>query len=263
MSGQGNTKNRRRALTATLVATALLVACGGDGGDEKKETDQAAAETPTETEAPATDESWVAQAKDGVSEVEVYAAPDDDEPIHRLPNPKPVGVDGLGPLVFLVDGTDVDGEWLPVHLPVPPTGSKGFIRADDVDVASHDYRIIVELSNHTLTVTKGGEPVIETEAGLGRAGRETPEGLYFITELLESPNPDGAYGPYAYGISGFPDDPEIRAEFGSDATLGIHGTNEPDKIGTAVSSGCIRVHNDVITEMAQMLPLGVPVEVVA
>ncbi|MGH9231528.1 MAG: L,D-transpeptidase [Acidimicrobiales bacterium] len=164
--------------------------------------------------------------------------------------------------MFLVDGLDVSGEWLPVLLPVPPNGSTGFVRKADVDLYTHDYRITVRLAEHRLVLTKGGEPLLEATVGLGRAGRATPAGLYFVTELLESPDPGGAYGPYAYGISGFQDDAEVRAEFGGEAVIGIHGTNQPELLGQDVSSGCIRLSNDDIAEMAGMLPLGVPVELI-
>ena len=41
-------------------------------------------------------------------------------------------------------------------------------------------------------------------------------------------------------------------------------TNEPESLGTNVSSGCIRLHNDDITLLVEQigLPVGVPVEVV-
>jgi lipoprotein-anchoring transpeptidase ErfK/SrfK len=250
---------------AALAVALLLATCGGDDGSE-------GAGAPSESTATAAesaedlppDSSWVAQAKEGVAEVPVYAEPDAAEPIHQLTNPTRVDDAGnTAPLVFLVDGLDVSGEWLPVHLPVPPNGSTGFVRQADVELYSHDYRITVRLAEHHLTLTQGGEPILEATVGLGRAGRETPAGLYFVTELLEAPDPGGVYGPYAYGISGFQDDPEVRSEFGGEAVIGIHGTNEPDLLGQAVSSGCIRVSNDVITEMAEMLPLGVPVELIA
>jgi len=261
----------RRA--AALAAALLLAACGG--GDDGSE--GAAAPPGSTAAAPSTvhttagtardlppDSSWVAQAKEGVAEVPVYADPDASEPIHRLANPRRVDDAGnTTPLVFLVDGLDVSREWLRVHLPVRPNGSTGFVRRADVELYTHDYRITVRLAEHHLTLTRGGEPVLEATVGLGRAGRETPPGLFFITELLEAPDPDGVYGPYAYGISGFQDDPEVRAEFGGEAVIGIHGTNQPDLLGRAVSSGCIRTSNDVITEMARMLPLGVPVELIA
>ena len=87
--------------------------------------------------------------------------------------------------------------------------------------------------------------------------------MYYLKELLEPPDPNGAYGPYAYGLSGFSNNPELANFNGGDGIIGIHGTNQPDKIGSDVSHGCIRVSNEVITEMAASLPLGTPVEIVA
>ena len=52
---------------------------------------------------------------------------------------------------------------------------------------------------------------------------------------------------------------------GGAGVIGIHGTNEPEALGTDVSSGCIRVHNDVIERLVEEigLPLGTPVEIQA
>ena len=42
--------------------------------------------------------------------------------------------------------------------------------------------------------------------------------------------------------------------------MGIHGTNQPQLIGDAVSHGCIRLDNDDIEALVDLqLPLGVPV----
>ena len=43
--------------------------------------------------------------------------------------------------------------------------------------------------------------------------------------------------------------------------IGIHGTNQPELLGGPASHGCIRVHNDTISEMAGFLPLGTPVSI--
>jgi lipoprotein-anchoring transpeptidase ErfK/SrfK len=48
---------------------------------------------------------------------------------------------------------------------------------------------------------------------------------------------------------------------GGEPVIGIHGTNRPDLVGTDVSSGCIRVTNDVIRKMVKILPLGTPVTI--
>ena len=161
------------------------------------------------------------------------------------------------PLTFLVDSQE--GDWIDVHLPVRPNGSTGWIRAEDVDLITTDMRVEVALDQFELTVFKGSEPVLSSEIGVGREDRPTPGGVYYIRELLQPPDPGGVYGPYAYGLSGY--SPVMDSFNGGDAVIGIHGTNEPDSIGTLASSGCIRLPNDVITQLVTEvgLPLGAPV----
>jgi len=50
---------------------------------------------------------------------------------------------------------------------------------------------------------------------------------------------------------------------GGNGVIGLHGTNEPGKVGTDVSHGCIRLRNEDITYLAQRLPLGTPVRILA
>jgi lipoprotein-anchoring transpeptidase ErfK/SrfK len=62
-------------------------------------------------------------------------------------------------------------------------------------------------------------------------------------------------------LSGFSN---VIDEFrGGDGVIGIHGTNEPDAIGTDVSHGCIRMSNEAILELVPVLPLGTPVHITA
>jgi lipoprotein-anchoring transpeptidase ErfK/SrfK len=89
----------------------------------------------------------------------------------------------------------------------------------------------------------------------------TPGGVYYVKELLEPPEADDLYGPFAYGLSGFSDRPGAVDFKGGDGALGIHGTNDPSSIGQDVSHGCIRVPNDVIRRMAATLPMGTPVDI--
>jgi lipoprotein-anchoring transpeptidase ErfK/SrfK len=247
-----------------------LAACGGggssDGGDGAASVQANDPATTTTTVAPAaddplapSDENVTRVAAAEVPQVAVYAEADDaGPPIHQLANPTESG----SPLVFTVDG-DATGIWLKVNLPVRPNGSQGYIRSADVQLGSTDYSVKVELGAHRLTVTKGTEVVVDTPIGVGTAETPTPGGVYYLKELLQPPDPSGAYGPYAYGLSGFSNNPELADFAGGDGIIGIHGTNQPDRLGTDVSHGCIRVSNEVITEMAASLPLGTPVEIVA
>lgn len=47
-----------------------------------------------------------------------------------------------------------------------------------------------------------------------------------------------------------------------DGTYGIHGTNRPELIGTAVSYGCIRMRNPDILDLFSRVKIGTPVFVV-
>lgn len=158
-------KLRRIGAAAIGLAIVLTVACGGgdsrdDGADRVAQTGTNAAESATDV-APGAGTTWLATAT--IPEVAVYTEPEASEPIRRLANPNENGA----PLVFLVDGTDASGDWVPVHLPVRPNGSKGWIRASEVTLAQNDYRMTVELSAHRLRLTKGGELVVETPVGVG------------------------------------------------------------------------------------------------
>lgn len=200
----------------------------------------------------------VATAK--VASVPVWDAPGQGDPSRSLDNPtKPYGT----PLVFLV--RDQQPEWLQVLLPVRPNGSTGWVRRSDVDLTTHDFRIKVELGAHRITVWKGNAIFDQEPIGVGTNDTPTPGGLYYTKEILQPvddqghPIPDGPYGPYAYGLSGYSD---VLYHFGTgDGVIGIHGTNDPSSIGHDVSHGCIRLANEGITKLATTLPIGVPVEI--
>lgn len=161
------------------------------------------------------------------------------------------------PLVFLVNQRD--GDWLEVFLPVRPNGSTGWIHVDEVSLTRSDYRIEVSLDDFELKVWRSDALLLTAEVGIGREDRPTPGGIYFIRELLKPPDSQVAYGPYAYGLSGY--SPVLDSFQGGDAVIGIHGTNEPDSFGQYVSSGCVRTPNAIVTRMVETLgiPLGTPV----
>jgi len=181
----------------------------------------------------------VAQARG--SSVAVFHQPADPNPWMRLASPNEDGA----PRVFLVKSRR--GDWLEVLLPVRPNGTKGWIRTSEVSLSENDYRIRIEIIDE--------EPI-----GVGQGNTPTPGGEYYITELLAQPNPNGPYGPYAYGLSGYSD--VLRTFAGADGVIGLHGTNDPAGLGHDVSHGCIRMSNDGISRLARELPLGTPVVIV-
>jgi lipoprotein-anchoring transpeptidase ErfK/SrfK len=151
------------------------------------------------------------------------------------------------------------GGWLRVLLPVRPNGASGWIRARRVELRVNPYRIDVRLRAHRLTVRRGARTVLRTPIGVGRAVTPTPRGLAYVTRLLRQPDPRGAYGPWAFGLSVY--SPVLTSFGGGPGEVGIHGTNAPAGIGRDVSHGCIRLPNAAIVELARVLPLGTPVRI--
>jgi lipoprotein-anchoring transpeptidase ErfK/SrfK len=70
--------------------------------------------------------------------------------------------------------------------------------------------------------------------------------------------------PHVHAVEGGPNSPlGARALYlhqnGKDTLYRIHGTNEPEKIGQAVSSGCIRMRNMDVAELYNRVPVGTKV----
>jgi lipoprotein-anchoring transpeptidase ErfK/SrfK len=189
-----------------------------------------------------------------IPSLKVHESP--DGPVaHELAQVRPSGA----PLTLRL--LDVEEAWLQVDLPVRPNGSTGWVRRDHVDVTAVRYRVDVSLSQHELRVYDLGELMTTYPVGVGTEAAPTPGGTFSITELVQPTNADGMYGPYAFGLSGFS---EVLTEFaGGEAAIGIHGTNDPASIGSDASHGCIRMHNEDVSELAELLPLGTPVRILA
>lgn len=193
-------------------------------------------------------------AQSAVPQIEVFDEPGDPSPAPRtVPSPQPSGA----PAVFVV--LQRRSEMAEVLLPIRPAGASGWVRLSDVTLTTHRWRIVVELAAYRLTVFQGPDVVRVETIGIGTGGTPTPDGRWYTTELLQPPQPDGPYGAYAFGLSGYTGGEDSPA--GAIGQLGLHGTNDPATLGRSVSLGCIRMTNEAITALATQLPLGVPVEV--
>jgi lipoprotein-anchoring transpeptidase ErfK/SrfK len=127
--------------------------------------------------------------------------------------------------------------------------------------------IIISTEDRRLYyVTQRGE-AIQYAVGVGRPGFEW-SGTRSVTAKKEWPS----WTPPAEMIRRRPDLPR-HMEGGLDNPLGaramylggtlyrIHGSNEPETIGQAVSSGCIRMTNDDVVDLYNRVKLGTKVVV--
>ena len=150
-------------------------------------------------------QSLVATAK-AEGELAIYANPGDATPTSTMANPRLINNDPNAkvPLTFLV--ADIPEaqkcDWVEVYLPVRPNGSTGWVKSADVTLAINPTASRSPSSAFTLKVFKDDEQTEDIKVGVAADNTPTPGGLYYTTELIKTPNPGGAYGPYAFGLSG-------------------------------------------------------------
>lgn len=224
------------AIVAAVLSVAALSGCGGSSGNSST------------AKPPAIPSAVVATA---TTTLNVYPAADSTIAVRTLPPTQPTGTQQ----VLLVTGRN--GNRYEVLLPVRPNGSHGWVDGSQVSLTRTDLSVDLSLSNRHLRVLRNGSPIVDTPAAVGAPDTPTPTGLFYITDLLTPTNADGGYGPYAFGLSGYSD---VFLTFaGGDGEVGLHGTNDPASIGNAVTHGCIRVDNAVITQLSKTLGLGTPI----
>jgi lipoprotein-anchoring transpeptidase ErfK/SrfK len=236
-----------------IILSALAVACRTS--DAPPRAGETVPETPAPVSEPQSDpeppSSLIAESM--VPRIAVFRRPGSGRPVHHFEHPDESGT----PRVFLV--REDAGDWLRVYLPMEPNESTGWVRTRDVSLSTTSYRLLVDTSRNRLTVFRGEREVAREAVAVGTGGTPTPTGHFFITMLVEPPDPGGAYGPYAYGLSAYS---EVLNTFGGgDGQVAIHGTDDPSSLGGDVSHGCIRMDNGAITRLTRFLPLGTPVDI--
>jgi hypothetical protein len=203
-------------------------------------------------------ETFVANIHPDIRILDAYDEPDGDPAVfeYAITNPTYFG----NPLALMVADEAQDGEWLRVQIPVRPNGTEAWIHAADAEITSHRFRAEVNLTARAVTVWDGPDVVVETTAVIGKQATPTPLGSFFVNDLIEKWD-TSAYGPYIRSLSGFSE--AIETFRGGIPVIAIHGTNRPDLMGGAHPNGCIRIPNDVIQALAETVPIGTPVDIVA
>lgn len=127
--------------------------------------------------------------------------------------------------------------------------------------------IVVSTAERRLYFVLPDGEAIRYGVGVGRPGF-TWSGVKSVTAKREWPS----WTPPAAMIARRPDLPRYmaggvenplgaRAMYIGSTEYRIHGSNEPDTIGQAVSSGCIRMTNDDVTDLYERVKVGAKVVV--
>jgi lipoprotein-anchoring transpeptidase ErfK/SrfK len=137
-----------------------------------------------------------------------------------------------------------------------------------VHLQSQDHvRLVIRKSDRTLTVERGDSVLRSFRIAVGKIGGNkqrrgdyrTPEGSFAISQIQnattwvhdfgDGKGPiTGAYGPWF-----------LRLKTPRWTGIGIHGTHDPASIGTMATEGCIRLTNEDVAALKEMVVIGTQV----
>jgi L,D-transpeptidase ErfK/SrfK len=116
------------------------------------------------------------------------------------------------------------------------------------DLPTGERRIVVDVNALVLTLYVGNEVIKKYPIAIGKWHTPTPIGEFVI--IGKDYAPGGAFGTRWMGLN---------VPWGG---YGIHGTNKPWSIGSAASAGCIRMFNEDVEELFELVTVKTQVEII-
>ena len=139
--------------------------------------------------------------------------------------------------------------------------------------------LVLDRSRRLLTVFENGRPLRRFPVAVGMPGWETPVGSFRVLEKTINPvwehpqkgthTPSGPTNPLGSRWIGFHQDCQGRRGWDGEQVLdikgcvvtGFHGTPNRWTVGRALSHGCVRLHDEDVREVFELVSLGTPVTV--
>jgi lipoprotein-anchoring transpeptidase ErfK/SrfK len=179
----------------------------------------------------------------------------------RITTIQPIAPLGGGPTVLVIRRAKrFDGRlWLRVLLPIRPNGTQGWIPADVARLQKNRMRVIIRQAPRRMDVYRNGRRVAKFPVAVGKAATPTPNGRFAIAERINTRLPNGFLGPWVLPITGHS---RVLNEYaGGNGRVAIHGTSQPQVIGTRASHGCVRMYNADVRKLAKLIRPGAQVEI--
>lgn len=161
------------------------------------------------------------------------------------------------------------GQPLPAERPIERVVDPRFQKQEVAYDGPHKPgTIVIDTPRRFLFLVQPDGRAVRYGIGVGRPGFEWA-GMKSVTRKAEWPN----WTPPPEMLKRRPDLPRFmtggpenplgaRALYLGSSLYRIHGTNEPNTIGTAVSSGCIRMTNDDVIDLYERVRVGAKVFVI-
>jgi len=155
-------------------------------------------------------------------------------------------------LVYRVIAGQPGDVWAKVFVPARPNGTTAWVQTSQFNWGSSNRMIQINVSNNTVTIFEGSNVLLTTAAVTGKSSSRTPLANGWVEEIMAGPS--SAYGPRLLSLGIFSD--SLNSFGGSIPKIALHGTNNPSLMGQYASNGCIRVPNDIINQIAGLMPVG-------
>jgi lipoprotein-anchoring transpeptidase ErfK/SrfK len=130
-------------------------------------------------------------------------------------------------------------------------------------LATANVQVVIYLGQRRLVLLQHEQVLNDFPIAVGQADWQTPVGTFKvqsmradpvwrhpITQEAVGPGPENPLGSHWIGFL-------EEGEF----FIGIHGTNQDDSIGEAVSHGCVRMFNQDIQRLFEQIKIGTPIVV--
>ena len=161
----------------------------------------------------------------------------------------------------------------------PAAVPKGPALEAPVSSAAPERELVLDRRRRLLRVMEGGRELRRFPVGVGMPGWETPVGTFSVIEMAVNPVwehpakgleiPPGPTNPLGSRWIGFHRDCLGRRGFNGQehlevkgcVTAGFHGTPHRGSVGGAVSHGCVRLFDEDVRELFDLVQLGTPVKV--
>jgi lipoprotein-anchoring transpeptidase ErfK/SrfK len=145
--------------------------------------------------------------------------------------------------------------------------------------AQPSLQLVLDRQARLLRVLENGQELRRFSVAVGMPGWETPVGEFQVLEKTRNPvwehpqtgrlQPAGPANPLGSRWIGFHRDCNGRVGFNGMEHLvvkgcvsaGFHGTPQRDSVGRAVSHGCVRLLDEHVRELFDLVQMGTPVTV--
>ncbi|MEM8807449.1 MAG: L,D-transpeptidase, partial [Cyanobacteria bacterium P01_G01_bin.38] len=156
----------------------------------------------------------------------------------------------------LVTKPDLADPWA-FPVPAPPPNDA------PVESVEQPVELVLSLAERQLYVYRGDTLETTFPVAVGKPGWETPTGRFEVSHMLENP---GWTNPFTDEVvSPGPENPlgERWIAFWTDGEyqIGFHGTPNRESVGEAASHGCVRLYNEHVRELYDLVNPGTLVTV--